>query len=294
MSLTIPRASTRRSGLLLVLFAATGFGLIPLFSRIGFADGLTPETAVIVRFGLPALLLSWLLPGALAPGRGGWTLAAAGAFMGIGSWGYFQAIERLPVALAALIFFTYPFFVTLYRVVLLRERVSARELAASGLVAVAIVLILGPSHLIDGNLGADPVGIAIGFLGPTAFAALILAITRAPVDLPPLDASACIFFGTVLTAVPLIFAMGAHVALPQTSGGWLALAGLMTFVGLLPQIAYTSGAPAAGPTLAAIAGTLELIVALVIGWTVFGEAPQPGHIAGAVFLVGAIVLAARS
>lgn len=293
MLLSIPRAQSRRTGLILVLFAATGFGLIPLFSRIGFADGLTPETAVIVRFGLPAALLCWVLPGALGRASGGWMLVGAGALMGVGSWGYFAAIERLPVALAAMIFFTYPFFVTAYRVAL-RDRVSRRDLGASALVALAIALILGPADLLRGSVGADPVGIAIGFLGPATFGALIIAITRAPAALPPLSAAACIFFGTVLTAVPLILIMDAPVALPQTTTGWLALAGLMTFVGLLPQIAYTSGAPAAGPSLSAIAGTLELVVALVIGWTVFGETPTIGHILGAGLLFSAITLAARA
>jgi drug/metabolite transporter (DMT)-like permease len=293
MAFLTSRATSRASGLALVLAAACGFGLIPLFSRIGFADGLTPETAVIVRFGLPALLLSGYLPQALRSGHGGRTLVMAGAFMGIGSWGYFQAIERLPVALAALIFFTYPFFVTAYRAILLREKITARELTASALVATAVIVIFGPDNLLGGTLGVDPLSVAIGFLGPAAFAALILAVTKAPAHMSPLAVSACLFFGTILTAVPLTLVVGGSVTLPQTMQGWLALAGLMTFVGLLPQIAFASGAPAAGPTLSAIAGTMELIVALSIGWTVFGETLTLSHAAGAALLLTAIVIAAR-
>lgn len=293
MAIPLPRAQTRSSGLALVLAAACGFGLIPLFSRIGYADGLTPETAVIVRFGLPALLLCGYLPRALRPGHGGWTLAMAGAFMGVGSWGYFQAIERLPVALAALIFFTYPFFVTAYRL-LLREHLRPLELAAGALVAAAMLTIFGPQIIADGGPAIDLTGVLIGFLGPAAFAALILAVTRAPQHMPPLAVSACLFFGTILTAVPLTVIIGGDVNLPQTMQGWLALAGLMTFVGLLPQIAFACGAPAAGPTLSAIAGTMELIVALSIGWGVFGEAFTLSHGIGASLLLAAIVTAAKA
>lgn len=293
MAFILPRAASRSSGLALVIASACGFGLIPLFTRIGYADGLTPETAVIVRFALPALLLSGFLPQALRPGNGGRVLTMAGAFMGIGSWGYFQAIERLPVALAALIFFTYPFFVTAYRV-LLRERVGASELASAALVAMAVVLIFGPENLMRGDLSVDITGAMIGFLGPAAFAALILSVTKAPIHLPPLAVSACLFFGTILTAVPLTLAVGGGVSLPETMQGWLALAGLMTFVGLLPQIAFACGAPAAGPTLSAVAGTLELIVALTIGWAVFGEALTLAHAGGAGLLLAAIVVAAKA
>lgn len=294
MRISLPRASTRPAGLALVIASACGFGLIPLFSRIGYADGLTPETAVIVRFGLPALLLSGFLPLALRRGAGGLALLAAGAFMGLGSWGYFQAIERLPVALAALIFFTYPFFVTAYRMILLRERVMPGEVLAAALVALAVVTIFGPRNLVSGDLHVDPAGVLIGFLGPAAFAALILAVIRAPADLPPLAVSACLFLGTLLTAVPLIVVAGGTVALPQTTQGWLALAGLMTFVGLLPQIAFACGAPAAGPTLTAVAGTLELVVALSVGWAVFGEPLTLAHAGGAGLLALAIVVAARA
>lgn len=294
MSYILPRASTRSAGLALVLAAACGFGLIPLFTRIGYANGLTPEVAVLVRFGLPALLLSGFLPQALRRGGGGHTLLFAGAFMGIGSWGYFQAIGLLPVALAALIFFTYPFFVTVFRVTLLREKVTRGELAASALVALAVVVIFGPRGLFEGDLSVDPRGIAIGFLGPSAFAALILAVTRAPVHLPPLAVSACLFLGTILTAVPLIVLAGEPITLPGSLEGWLALAGLMTFVGLLPQIAFACGAPAAGPTLSAIAGTMELMVSLTIGWLAFGETLTLSHLAGAALLLAAITIAARS
>lgn len=88
-----------RRGMALVLLAAVGFGLNPLLARWAYAGGLTPETALVYRFLIPAVVL---LPFVQA------ALRAPGALVGIGTLTYFRAIAVVPVATAALIITTQP------------------------------------------------------------------------------------------------------------------------------------------------------------------------------------------
>lgn len=92
----------------LVLLAAVGFGLNPLLARWAYAGGLTPETALVYRFLIPAVVLLPFVPAALrAPGTAARGLAL-GALVGIGTLTYFRAIAVVPVATAALIITTQP------------------------------------------------------------------------------------------------------------------------------------------------------------------------------------------
>ena len=289
MHCLFPRPATRRRALLIILCAAAGFGTIPLFSRLAYALNLTPETLLLARYAVPALLLIPLVPAPLRNISGAWTLVAAGAFMGIGAWAYFRALDLLPAPVAALIFFTYPLFVLLWRFLIFRERISRTDLFAGLMVIVAVAIILNPGALSDLN----PHGVLIAFVGPAGYAALIVAIVRAPGEIKPLPVAALLFFGIILTSIPLSLMASAPVALPVSPAGWAVLAALMLLVGLLPQIAMAAAAPVAGASLTAIAGSMELVVALVLSAIFLSDRLTLEHGIGAVILVCAIVITAR-
>ncbi|MEP3280113.1 MAG: DMT family transporter [Stappiaceae bacterium] len=289
MKALIPRPTTQTTALVVVLCAAAGFGTIPLFSRLAYALDLTPETLLLARYGVPALLLLPLVPAPLFKISGAWTLVAAGAFMGVGAWAYFQALDLLPAPVAALIFFTYPLFVLLWRYAIFREHISRSDLVAGVMVLIAVAIILNPTALAD----LDIVGVLIAFVGPAGYAALIVAIVRAPSEITPLPVAALLFFGIILTSIPLSFFAAEPVAFPVSMAGWSVLAALMIFVGLLPQISMAAAAPVAGSSLTAIAGSMELVVALVLSSIFLDDTLTIEHGIGAAILVCAIVVTAR-
>ncbi|MCC2111792.1 MAG: EamA family transporter, partial [Hyphomicrobiales bacterium] len=79
--------------------------------------------------------------------------------------------------------------------------------------------------------------------------------------------------------------------LPADTAGWTAFFGMMVLSGLIPQFAIVIGTPAVGPGRAAVAATLELVVALSVGWLVIGEAAGPADYFGAGLILVAILLA---
>lgn len=92
---TKERRSVRR-GMALVLLATVGFGLNPLFARWAYLGGLTPETALVYRFLVPAAALAPFLPAALRAPAGAGRGLALGVFVGVGTLTYFRAIAVCP------------------------------------------------------------------------------------------------------------------------------------------------------------------------------------------------------
>ena len=88
--------------------------------------------------------------------------------------------------------------------------------------------------------------------------------------------------------------MDGRIAMPVSASGWGAAIGLaiVSTVGALGLLLF--GAPIAGAERTGIAGASELVTALAVGTLVYSEVLEPTMLVGAVMIVSAILLAARS
>ena len=162
-------------GLALMIGAAVGFGLNPLFARYAYAGGVGPEAAALYRFGGPALLLLPFCLGACRHPRAALTALCLGACMGLGIAAYFRALAVLPVALPALVYFTYPALTLLLGRALFGEPITPRAAGACACVLLACALILAPG----GRLAADHVGaLLLCLAAPLAYALLLHGFAR--------------------------------------------------------------------------------------------------------------------
>jgi len=283
---------TPRHGFLLVLLAACGFGLTPLFSRLLFAEGFNPEMAMLSRFVLPAVLLVGFLPSAFRqPGRAMLAMGS-GIFMGLGVIAYFQAVAVLPVALATLIYFSYPLFTALLGRLVFGLPLSRADALGCGAVLIASVLMLGaPGEL----SAAQSRALWLAFLAPLAFAVLILVNAQCLNTMATLPRYAAGIWGAFLVALVVnTWITPAPVGLPGSPVGWLALLGMGILASMLPQLLFTVGAPMAGPNRTALAGSAELLLGLLTGWLLLAEAVEPAQLLGGLLIGGALWLGARS
>ena len=271
-------------GLALMVGAAVGFGLNPLFARYAYAGGLTPEGAALYRFAIPALMLLPLGLAARPHPRAALVAAALGASMGLGVAAYFRALAVLPVALPALVYFTYPAFTLLLGRLLFGERIAPRAAGACACVLLACALVLAPGHLDAGQVGA----LLLCLAAPIAYALLLHGFTR---WLAPLSVAARAAFtlgGAALVLAPaLLLARGAAGLVPAAGVGWAGIAGLATVCSLLPQLATTLAVPMIGAGAAAIAGSTELATTLAVGWLVLGEPVTAPAAAGVALILAA-------
>ena len=276
-------------GIALVLVSSVGFGLNPLFARLAYDAGLSAEAATLYRFAIPALILLPALRAAFRwPALAG-IAGAAGIFMGIGTAAYFRALEALPVALAALIYYTYPAFALLLGRVVFGETLGLRRSLAGALVVAGAAVAIGPASLAPEQLSAA----ALCFLAPLAYALLLnlLATTLAP--MPVLPKTAAVLLGCCVATAPLALWTGGAVW-PASPAGYGAIAALGLLGMLIPALLVTLGAPLAGAAATGVISGAELAVAMGSGWLFLDEPVRPTQLVGGGLVLGAALLAGIS
>lgn len=280
------------AGMALVALGAIGFGLMPLFARTAYADGLSALSLLSWRFGFAFACLLPFLPKLLAAKRDTLVAVLAGAgYMGINLF-YFLALERLTVALTVLILFTYPLFTILIGWLGFRERLTWQNALAALLVLAAAMLILSPAGF--GNDTLPWIGIAMAFVPPAAYALFVhVAAKRLSRMTIPVRLGG-VFLGGLVAMLALGLAFDGRIASPASLAGWWSVVALALLSTVMALGLLLIGAPAAGAERSAIAGASELVTALAVGAVAFGERLDVSVVGGAALIVVAIVLAARS
>jgi drug/metabolite transporter (DMT)-like permease len=279
----------------LVAFGAIGFGLMPLFARTAYADGLPPLSLLSWRFGIAFLCLLPFLPRMMAARHDMLAAVLAGAgYMGT-MFFYFLALQQLTVALTVLILFTYPLFTILIGWLALRASLTLPNATAAILVLLAAGLILSPAGFASAETGDSRTLLAIGmaFIPPLAYAVFMhVAARRLSAMAIPVRLGG-VFLGGLLAMLLLGWLVDGGIAMPQSGTGWAAVIALalVSTVGALGLLLL--GAPSAGAERTAIAGASELVTALIVGVAAYGEAINVSMLAGAGLILAAILLAAR-
>lgn len=278
------------SGMALVAFGAIGFGLMPLFARMAYAEDMPALSLLIWRFAIASLCLLPFAGRLLAAKRDTLIAIAAGAsYMGANLF-YFLALKQLTVALTVLILFTYPLFTILMGWVIFRERVTWPAAIAALLVLLAALLILSPAGF---GTEMNWTGIGMAFIPPVAYAAFVhIAAKRLGNMALPVRLGG-VFLGGLLAMLVLGLLFDGRIAMPSTSAGWLATAALALVSTVLALGLLLIGASIAGAERAAIAGSTELVTALLVGALAYGETLDTYTLLGAAMIVIAIALAAR-
>jgi drug/metabolite transporter (DMT)-like permease len=284
-------------GLLLVAIGAIGFGCRPLFARLAFADGITPALAGLLTLAPTALLC---LPSTVrflvrrmedveGPAGPMWALAA-GVFVAIGSLAYMQALESLPVATTTVVYFSYPLFVVLLGCLISGVPPTPAMLAAAALITAGCAAIVEAGAASGARLSA----LLIAFASPLSYAVLLLLLAQRLARVPLFPRLGLITLGATLVLAPMagIGGLGALGGLDRA--GWIGIAGLVVVCGFVPQLTTTLGVPRAGADRAAVAGGLELVTALAVGWLALGEPAAPREVAGVIAIGMAVLLAQRS
>ncbi|PWV62449.1 EamA domain-containing membrane protein RarD [Plasticicumulans acidivorans] len=273
-----------------MLGSAAGFGLMPLFARVAYADGLSPSALMALRFLAASVCLGVLvrLRGESLPrGR---TLAAL-LLMGGGLYTliaqcYFSALTQASAALVALVLYTYPVLVMGANVLLFGEPPTWRKCAVAGLAMLGLAITVGSD--LSGAWGG--IGLALG--SAFGYAVYILVGDRAAGDCQPLAGSFVVIAASALSCTLLALADGWRM--PQSLHGWSAVLALALVSTVLAIVAFLAGLRRIGSTSTAMASTVEPVVA-VLGAAVFlGEPLTVARVCGGFFILWAVILLART
>jgi drug/metabolite transporter (DMT)-like permease len=281
-------------GIVLLLAIATVFGSNHVAARVAFEHGANVTTAVAFRSSGTALfvlaLLAWNGISLRIPRP---TLAHSvliGLLIAVQSYCLYSAVALIPVALALLVFQTFPMLLALISLAAGGERPSRRALLAMPVALLGLALALdvrGTGGDIAGRWAEVGAGVLWALGASVSFALALYLITR---WLGAMDGRLRSFlFMSVVAAVTLLGGAATDsFALPADGTGWIALGLLTAFYGtaitsmfvLLPRLGAVNNAAVLN---------FEPIAVLGIAWLALGQAVAPLQILGAFIVVGAIM-----
>lgn len=278
--------------LLIALLMATNH----VAARLAFDHGTNVPTAVAVRSlvtaGVVGALLAWQrVPLQLNP-RQRRALPFIGLLIGVQSLCLYAAVARLPVALALLVFNSFPIMAALWARLLYGQRPERRLLLAMPVIFAGLVLALDVLGATSG-LGAagqwqrmGP-GVGLALTGAGVFGLALVLIEREAAGLDGRWRTL-----TTMLVVGLLASAAAGwqggPAWPQAAAGWWGLGLLTALYGTGITLLFTV-LPRLGVVGNSAVLNVEPVFALAIAWLVLGQAVAPVQLLGALLVVAAVV-----
>ncbi|CAH0155420.1 DMT family transporter [Microbacterium sp. Bi121] len=287
-------------GLPLAIAAAFTFGMSGAWARGLIDAGWTPGAAVTVRIWVAAIVL--LIPTVISL-RGRWKLLGKNAGI-IAAYGllavtatqlfYFQAVAVMDVGLALLIEYTAPIAVVLWLWMRRGEKPTRRSILGALIAFVGLVLML---DVLSGRT-VDIGGVLWAFGAMVGAAAYFVLSGKSDTGLPPLVlAGAGLFVGALGLTVA-----GAVGVLPMswnTNDVTYRFGTVPWFVPVLAigivatALAYVLGIASTrllGSRLASFIALAEVVAALLFGWLLLGQLPNPLQGVGAALVLAGVVV----
>ena len=225
-----------------------------------------------------------------APGDA-WRSLALGACMAVFQATYFTAVTRAGIAMTALVAIcSAPIMIAALAAVLLGERPTRRLVLALGLgVAGTALLVAVP---VAGETAPRPLsGVILALGAGFAYALYVVLAKAALARTAPLPLAALTFAVAAVLLAPALATPGAGRQLVLGWPGLLYLGAVTTAGAYAVYMAGLRHVTAAG---AGVAALLEPLTATLLGVVVFGERLGVVGWAGAVLLLGALVLLAQA
>jgi len=275
-----------------LLLIATAMGSNHVASRVAFDHGASVPTAVLARAGLNALFAFLLIRSAglslalprLTLGRA----ALVGVLLTVQSLCITNAVARMPVALALLVFNTFPIALAVLSWASGGDRPNRRAMIAMPVAFAGLALALGarPGTFAGGDhdyLG----GVLLAGCASLAFGSVLLLTTR---WLGAVDGRVRTLLMMVVIVI-LTLAIGPAVGgfrAPADATGWAGLAllallysgGITTLFVVLPRLGVVNNAAVLN---------FEPIAAMAIAWVVLDQAMVPLQLLGAALVIAAII-----
>ena len=278
-------------GIALAAAAAIGFAANVSIASIAYDAGSNPLSYLTLRSTMAlivvlALLLATRTPLKL-PRRQRLVALALGCVMALYSWGILSAIQFIPVALATIIFYTFPVLTAAYLWLAGHERFTLGGLAAVVVAFIGLIIALDVTGAVP-----DLRGVALAAVAAVGLTAVMLLNSRVvgrgdsrPVTLHMLtSASAAYVIVTLLIG---------DAALPETTAGlWAFFGGPLFYAFAI--IAIFIAMSKLGPFRTALTMNLEPVSAALLGFILLGQTLNALQVFGIALVIAAVIFVQSS
>jgi len=275
--------STRQARLAIHL-AAILFGLTGVFGALIQANA---SAISLGRAGFAILTLLLVARARRSPVLRGMTpvrvltLAGTGVLLAVHWVTFFVSVNVGGITIATLGFASFPAFIALFEVLLLRQRIQAAEWIMVTLVTLGLVLVTPSFDLHDQGL----VGLLWGLLSGLSFAGLAVANRRAAAGMDSLQVATW----QNLTVLLLLLPFGAVPLASAPTLDWLWLLLLGVACTGLSHYLFISSLTRLSARSAGLVIALEPVYAIAFAWWLFAQEPTARILGGATLIIAVIV-----
>jgi drug/metabolite transporter (DMT)-like permease len=282
--------ASQRQGTTYILLSVAGYSFFSIWVKSIQAAGLEPLDIAFWRF-LFAAPVFWLLIKALrvpAPDKplprvrllGMGTLLTAAALLA------FLGLERVPASTFIVLFYTYPAMVAVMSL-FMGERLSVQGWFALALTLVGMFLTVPDFSQGLGN--NNLVGLILALLNAFVVALYFIVSSRLLRGHSAMaQASAWSVLGALLPI--LVIAPFRRTAVPDGANVWLNLGALVVVSTVFPVFFLNAGIQKVGPARAAILGTVEPLLTIILAAIFLGERLQPIQLVGGAFILASVII----
>jgi len=280
-------------GYLLIATASMIWGTMGILGRLAFEYGIQPVTLIALR--ILASSLTILVPITLIR-REFFKIQRKDLplFLVLGLLGtalqriaYFYAINLTTATIAAVLFYTYPIFVTIYASILFKEKVTLSTMFAIVLTFSGVALVVKAHE--TSWLNANILGVMFGLFSSILFVFYFL-ITKKMRN--RYTNWTLILYGDTVSAIaltPVVFsALPEIVNYPQQL--WLLIFTIAWFPSLLAYLLYSYALKYVESSKASILAVLEPLSAAILSATILRESFDPLQILGITLALTGVAL----
>jgi drug/metabolite transporter (DMT)-like permease len=271
------------------VLSAACYASAVIFVRFAYNAGVTPGTAIFLRFTLAVVSLGVILWGYRL-----WRKLAARqvvALLLLGFFAYtvlgvtwFEALRTTPVWLISLIGSLYPLVVNLASWVFLNEKATLLQLLALAAVLLGAGLIFWQPF--DGAVSLGIVLMVVNILVQSAYVLVGQRYTR---QVPPVMSAFWMITGAALGTF-FYSAFSGQLTLAFSPAGWLWVGLFAVFSTALAITFLWWGIGLLGPGRAAIIGSLEPLFSITLALLLLGESLSPWHALGGALILAGVLL----
>jgi predicted cytidylate kinase len=277
-------------GIIFTVVSSAAFGVMPIFVKMAYSGGTNVLTVVFLRFFLASvIILPYILftKKKLRISREGIIHIICLAIIGYSASAYtlFISYNYITVGLATTLHFIYPVTVTVFAVILYKEKLYFGKILALGLSLLGIYMLVGNS---GGALNFK--GIAFAISSGFFYAYYIIGVSHSKVN--KIDIFVLTFYLALIASL-VLFTTGmisGGLDFNMKLSGFLACGGIALVSTVLALTMFLMGIKIIGPSSAAILSTLEPIVSIVLGVLILKEQLSFSIVIGCVLILFSVLI----
>lgn len=280
-------------GYILIALASVIWGTMGIFGKLAFEYGINPVTLTALRIlisSVTMLIPIVLLNRDLLKIRRSdvpWLLLFGLLAVALQRVSYFYTVDLTTATMAAVLFYTYPIFITAYAALFLKEKVTASTIIAVVMAFSGVALVVRAYEL--SWLNSNILGLASGVLSGILFALYFLMVRK--MRSVYTNWTLLLYgdgLGTIALAPLLCYSFSGIASYPQQL--WLLIFIIALFPSLTAYLLFSYALKYVESSRGSILSVIEPLAAAMVSVTILREPFEPLQIIGVALALTGIFL----